>query len=166
MHMSLWKITAAIAAASACALAARAETPEAPEAPTRDSALFKKLDADGDGFVTRAEAKRVKGFDAAFRESDENRDGRLSRDEFVKAESLYQRGQAGLFLEDSMITAKVKAALLKDLPSSAGAVSVETYRGRVLLSGFVDDPHEVKRVREVAASVRGVAEVASGLQVK
>jgi hyperosmotically inducible protein len=157
------KVPALLILAAACALPARAE---GPQPPPYDSPLFRKLDADRDGFVSRAEAKRIKGFDAAFVEGDENRDGRLSRDEFVRAESMYDRGQAALYLEDSLTTAKVKAALLKEVPAAAGQVSVETYRGRVLLSGFVDDERNVKRVREVAASVRGVMQVSSGLQVK
>jgi len=36
----------------------------------------------------------------------------------------------------------------------------------VLLSGFVDDEQDVRRAREIAASVRGVAKVTSGLQIK
>jgi len=134
------------------------------EPPVYESALFKKLDANRDLCVTRAEAKRVRGFDAAFTEADENRDGRLSPDEFVKAESIHERSQAATYLDDSVITAKVKLALARDLPATA--VSVETHRGRVLLSGFVDDEQDVRRAREIAASVRGVAKVSSGLQIK
>jgi hyperosmotically inducible protein len=158
-------IPIALMLALGCAATAGAENPEAPTYP-HERPLFKKLDADGNGFVTRAEAKRLKGFEAAFTEADENRDGKLSPDEFVKAESIYSRSQAGGYLEDSMITAKVKAALLKDMPASAGAVSVETFHGRVLLSGFVEDERDVKRARELAAAVRGVSKVSSGLQVK
>jgi len=137
-----------------CAGPALADTSEPP---VYDSALFKKLDADRDFFVTRAEAKRVRGFDAAFTEADENRDGRLS-------ESIHERNHAATYLDDSVITAKVKLALARDLPATA--VSVETHRGRVLLSGFVDDEQDVRRAREIAASVRGVAKVTSGLQIK
>ena len=163
MKKGVWRISGAAALAAACALPALAETPEPP---AYDSPLFKKLDADRDGYVTRSEAKRVKGFEPAFNEADENHDGRLSRDEFIKAESILDRGQASTYLEDSLITAKVKAALMKDLPGTASEVSVETFRGRVLLSGFVDDEKDVRRAREVAASVRGVTKVASGLQIK
>ncbi len=165
MRRISWSIPAALVLALGCAAPAGAENPEAPSYP-HQRPMFKKLDADGDGFVTRAEAKRLKGFEAAFTEADENRDGKLSPDEFVKAESIYSRSQAGGYLEDSMITAKVKAALVKDMPASAGAVSVETFHGRVQLSGFVDDERDVKRARELAAAVRGVSKVSSGLQVK
>lgn len=162
MKKVLLKMSVA-AAVAAAPFAAQAETVEPPP---YDSPRFRKLDADRDGFVTRAEARRVKDFDAAFGEADANRDGRLSRDEFVKAESIHDRGQAASYLDDSLTTAKVKAALMKELPGTASQVSVETYRGRVLLSGFVDDDLDVKRVREVAASVRGVTRVTSSLQLK
>jgi len=165
MRRNSWNIPAALILALGCTATARADSTE-PPASQHERPLFKKLDADGDGFVSRAEARRVKGFEAAFAEADENRDGKLSPDEFVKAESIHGRSQAGGYLEDSVITAKVKAALIKDMPAAAGAVSVETYHGRVLLSGFVEDERDAKRARELAASVRGVSKVSSGLQVK
>jgi len=151
----------ALAALLATAGPAFAETTDVP---ATAGELFRKLDADRDGFVTRAESKRVRGFEAAFGEADENRDNRLSRDEFPKAESIHARSQAASYVDDSIVTAKVKAALAKDLPATS--VSVETHRGRVLLSGFVDDEQDIKRAREIAASVRGVSKVTSGLQLK
>lgn len=131
-----------------------------------DSPLFKKLDANRDGFVSRAEANGVRGFATAFSEADENRDGRLSRDEFIKAQSIHDRHLAAVYMDDSVLTAKVKAMLAKDLPASALAISVESYRGHVILSGFLDDPQEARRAREVAAAVGGVTVVTSALQLK
>lgn len=128
--------------------------------PVSSSGLFRKLDADKDGYVTRSEAKRVRGFDAAFNEADEHKRGRLTRDEFIKAESLHERNNAKTYMDDALITAKVKAALFKDLPATA--VSVETHQGRVLLSGFVDDAQDVKQAKELATSVKGVTNVYTG----
>ena len=133
--------------------------------PAGASGLFRKLDANKDGFVSRAEAKRVKGFEAAFGEADEQNRGRLTRDEFVKAEAIYERNGAKTFMDDAMITAKVKAALFKQLPATG--VSVETHERRVLLSGFVDDAQDVKEAKEIATAVKGVANVyAGGLLIK
>jgi Ca2+-binding EF-hand superfamily protein len=44
---------------------------------------FQQLDADGDGFVTRAEAAQVPGVAERFAKFDANRDGKLDRSEFT-----------------------------------------------------------------------------------
>jgi hyperosmotically inducible protein len=130
------------------------------------SAEFKRLDANRDGYVSRDEARKVKNFERAFNEADDNHDGKLDTDEFVKAQSIYDRMRAEQFVEDSVITARVKTALLKDPQVSALNVKVETYRGTVLLSGFVDDEKQAQRAVEIASGVRGVSAVQNGLAVK
>ena len=72
----------------------------------------------------------------------------------------------GELIDDSVITTKVKAALVKDPVVSALAVSVETRKGIVVLSGFVDNESQARRAAEVAAGVQGVVSVKSGLVVK
>lgn len=91
---------------------------------------------------------------------------RADQEQSAAPESAPFRKLDAAFLEDSVITAKVKAALVKDLPSAAAAVSVESHRGRVLLSGFVGDQRDARRAREIAASVRGVTIVTSALQIR
>src|SRR5690349_1225428 len=59
---------------------------------------FRSMDANGDGFVSREEAHAVPGFQDAFDEADENRDGRLDADEFVKADSLFLRQSTGNYV--------------------------------------------------------------------
>ena len=130
------------------------------------SAEFKKLDVNHDNFLSREEVRKIRGFEKAFKEADENRDGRLDVDEFVKAQAIHDRVRAGQYLDDSMITTKVKAALLRDRTMSVLAVSVETYKGTVLLSGFVDSEEEVRRAAEIAAGVDGVVNVKNGLAVR
>jgi hyperosmotically inducible periplasmic protein len=127
---------------------------------------FKRLDVNRDGYVSRDEARKLKNFEKAFTDADDNRDGRLDADEFVKAQSIYDRMRAEQFVEDSVITARVKTALLKDPQVSALDVKVETYRGTVLLSGFVDDEKQAQRAVEIASGVRGVSAVQNGLAVK
>ena len=127
---------------------------------------FNRLDANSDGYVSRDEAKQLRGFDQAFTEADDNRDGKLDAAEFAKAQSIHEREAVGNYMEDSVITAKVKAALLKDLKTRSFAVSVETRNGTVLLSGFVDDEGQVKHAADVAAGVEGVVTVKNGLAVK
>lgn len=127
---------------------------------------FKRLDRDGNGYLDAAEARQIEGFERAFKEADENGDGRLTPDEFVKAQSVHERFAAAQFVDDSIITARVKAALLKDAGVSGLGVNVETHKGTVLLSGFVDNQSQAQRAVEIAAQVRGVAAVKNGLFVK
>jgi hyperosmotically inducible protein len=101
-----------------------------------------------------------------FSTADDDHDNRLTAGEFIKAESIHDRQQLAKYAQDSVITAKVKAALLKDLELKAFDVGVETYRGRVLLSGFVEDRQQAQRAVQLAAGVRGVARVENALKVK
>ena len=127
---------------------------------------FQKLDTNHDGYVSRDEASRLRNFGRAFNEADDNHDGKLDQDEFVKAQAIYDRMRAAAYIADSVITAKVKAALVKDPDVKALEVSVQTEKGVVLLSGFVDSEHEARRAREIAASIVGVKSVKSSLIVK
>lgn len=73
---------------------------------------------------------------------------------------------AARIVDDSVITAKVKTNLIEDQALKAFQINVETYRGDVLLSGFVDSPEMVKRAVEVAKNVEGVKSVRNSLIVK
>lgn len=127
---------------------------------------FRTLDTDHDGFVSRAEAQKLRDYTRAFTEADQNHDGKLDADEFVKAEAIYEREQAATYVDDSVITAKVKAALLKRAQLKSLSVSVETYKGHVLLSGFVEDAKQRDKAIQVASAVPGVVEVKDGLALK
>lgn len=156
----------ALAAALAAGLAAPAAAVGPPDAAEPPSPEFRKLDLNRDGYLSREETRHIPGFDKAFKEADGNSDGRLDADEFVKAQSIHDRIRAGQYVDDSVITARVKAALLKDPSVKALAVSVETYKGTVLLSGFVESEDQARRAAEIAAGVRGVVNVKSNLTVK
>ena len=86
-------------------------------------------------------------------------DGKLDAAEFIKAEAIHERSVAGQFVDDSVITARVKTALLRDSSVSGLAVSVETHKGTVVLSGFVDNDGQMRRAQEIAAGVPGVVNV-------
>jgi len=72
----------------------------------------------------------------------------------------------GEFWDDSMITTKVKTALIGDKDVSGTSVSVETFKGRVQLSGFVKSDGERKKAETVARGVTGVKEVVNNIQVR
>ena len=73
---------------------------------------------------------------------------------------------AGEFIDDSVITTKVKAAVLEEPSLKSLQISVKSYKGVVQLSGFVDSAQAVKRAGEVASRVGGVSGVRNDLIVK
>lgn len=72
----------------------------------------------------------------------------------------------GQYVDDSVITTKVKAEILNEATLKTFQISVETYKGAVQLSGFVDSPQSVNKAGEVARRVRGVVSVRNNLIVK
>lgn len=76
------------------------------------------------------------------------------------------RESTGEFVDDSTITAKVKAAFLKDDTVKTFDVSVETFKGVVQLSGFVDTSTQKRRAGQIAAGITGVRDVKNNITVK
>ena len=76
------------------------------------------------------------------------------------------RSTMGETIDDSVITAKVKTALIGDPATKARQISVETLHGVVQLSGFVDSDAERDQATVVAKGVAGVHDVRNDLAVK
>ena len=127
---------------------------------------LQKLDADRDGYVSRDEVRALDGYEKGFDEADRNRDGRLDPTEAITAQQLYERGLAARYAQDSWITAKVKAALLREKGLDSMDVSVETLEAEVLLSGFVASADQKRKALLVASRVDGVRQVRDGLAVR
>jgi osmotically-inducible protein OsmY len=72
----------------------------------------------------------------------------------------------GGYFDDATITAKVKSDLAADPNTSAREIHVNTYKGVVDLSGFVNAPSEIPEARLVASKVPGVTAVHDNLIVK
>lgn len=72
----------------------------------------------------------------------------------------------GEVFDDSVITTKVKSALIADKRVSGMDVSVETFKGRVLLSGYVNSPEERHTAERIARSTPGVKEVNNKIAVR
>ncbi len=75
-------------------------------------------------------------------------------------------GRVESYFNDSMLTAKVKLALLDAPDVSALDIGVQTNRGVVQLSGFVDDAQRARRAAEIAGRVQGVTAVRNAILVK
>ena len=85
---------------------------------------------------------------------------------FVACDSTSKQEGAGEFIDDSVITTKVKALLTEDDFLKSFQISVETYKGTVQLSGFVDSQKAVDKAGEIARGVKGVKSVKNNLNVK
>jgi len=72
----------------------------------------------------------------------------------------------GEYVDDSVITTKVKALLAEDDFLKSFQIGVETDKGRVQLSGFVNSQIAVDKAGEIARSVKGVRSVKNNLIVK
>ncbi|MFN3789649.1 BON domain-containing protein [Massilia sp.] len=81
------------------------------------------------------------------------------------APSGTQRG-TGEYIDDAAITTRVKTALVTDPQVKATEVQVETYKGTVQLSGFVDSAENVARAAQLAREVPGVKEVRNSMVVR
>ena len=72
----------------------------------------------------------------------------------------------GEYIDDAVITAKVKTALIEDPVTKAHEINVETFKGVVQLSGFVATQAEAARASELARGVKGVTSVKNDLRLK
>lgn len=73
---------------------------------------------------------------------------------------------AGEAIDDGVVTAKVKAALVEDPVTKAHEIEVETFKGRVQLSGFVESDAARTRALRLARDVAGVRSVKDALEVR
>jgi len=72
----------------------------------------------------------------------------------------------GAYVDDTTITTQVKAKLAADKTVSALAISVETLKGTVQLSGFAKSFDEKQVAERIARSVSGVADVENDIVVR
>ena len=85
---------------------------------------------------------------------------------FVGCASTSKQEGTGEYVDDSVITTKVKSLLAADDFLKSFEISVETYKGTVQLSGFVGSQKAVGKAGEIARSVKGVKSLKNDLIVK
>jgi BON domain-containing protein/EF hand domain-containing protein len=141
-------------------------SPTAPAQPTGEGhpqrADFIALDRNRDGYISKVEALANAEVQKRFAAFDQDRDGRLSEAEYAAAMEDNEKR----IMADSIITARVKAALLAEKGIPSLSISVETYEGGVQLKGFVKAPEIVSRAGRVTAAVSGVRTVHNNIAVK
>ncbi len=76
------------------------------------------------------------------------------------------RASPGQYLDDTVITAKVKSALIADPDLKATEIQVETYKGTVQLSGFVAAPEHVQKAEQLVREMPGVKSVKNDIAIK
>ena len=72
----------------------------------------------------------------------------------------------GEYIDDTVITAKVKGSILNEPTLKSSEINVETFKGTVQLSGFVAQPADAAKAAEVARGVKGVTSVKNDVRVK
>ncbi|MDB5910335.1 MAG: transporter [Massilia sp.] len=72
----------------------------------------------------------------------------------------------GEYVDDAVITAKVKASIFNEPTLKSTEINVETFKGDVQLSGFVAQPQDAQKAVEIARGVKGVVSVKNDVRVK
>jgi len=85
---------------------------------------------------------------------------------FAACASTRTKESTGEYVDDSVITTKVKSLLAADDFLKSFQISVETFQGTVQLSGFVNSQQAVNKADEITRSVKGVKSIKNDLIVK
>lgn len=72
----------------------------------------------------------------------------------------------GEYVDDAVITTKVKTAIFNEPTLKSAEINVETFKGKVQLSGFVNSQQDVNKAVAVARTVKGVESVKNDMRVK
>ncbi len=85
---------------------------------------------------------------------------------FTACASTSSQSSVGDYIDDSVITTKVKSLLAADDFLKSFNIGVETYKGTVQLSGFVSTEKAIDKAVQISRSVKGVGSVKNSLIVK
>jgi hyperosmotically inducible protein len=84
----------------------------------------------------------------------------------VGCSSTPKQQSTGQAIDDGVVTAKVKAKLIEDPVTKAHQINVETFKGSVQLSGFVETEQARSRALQLAKGTAGVKNVKDALEVR
>jgi len=85
---------------------------------------------------------------------------------FVACTSTPTQQPTAEVIDDGIVTAKVKAALIDDPLTKVHQINVETFKGNVQLSGFVESDEARSRALKLARDVDGVRNVKDAMEVR
>ncbi len=72
----------------------------------------------------------------------------------------------GEYIDDSVITTKVKAAIFNEPSLKSAEINVETFKGVVQLSGFLTSQSDINKAVEIARGIKGVTAVRNDMRLK
>lgn len=84
----------------------------------------------------------------------------------VGCASTNKQSSTGEYIDDTVITTKVKAAILEDKELKVSEINVETFKGVVQLSGFVTSQSDINKAATITRSIEGVKSVKNDMRVK
>jgi len=85
---------------------------------------------------------------------------------FVGCASTEQQSGTGVYIDDTVLTTKVKAAVFNEPTLKSAEINVETFKGVVQLSGFVNSQADINKAVEIARGIEGVKSVKNDMRVK
>lgn len=85
---------------------------------------------------------------------------------FVGCASTDSKESTGQYVDDTTITAKVKSAIFKDDSLKSAEINVETFKGVVQLSGFVNSAADIEHAAQLARGISGVQSVRNDMRLK
>lgn len=77
-----------------------------------------------------------------------------------------KKSTTGEYIDDSVITTKVKAAIFNEPTLKSAEINVETFKGAVQLSGFVNSQTDINKAVSITRSVNGVTSVKNDMRLK
>lgn len=80
--------------------------------------------------------------------------------------STSKKEGTGEYIDDSVITTKVKAAVLNEPTLKSAEINVETFKGVVQLSGFVNSEADIATAASLARGIKGVTSVKNDMRLK
>ena len=85
---------------------------------------------------------------------------------FLGCASTSKHEGTGEYFDDTVITTKVKAAVFKEPSLKSAEINIETFKGVVQLSGFVNSQEDINKAVVVARGVEGVKSVTNSMKLK
>lgn len=85
---------------------------------------------------------------------------------FLGCASTAKQEGTGEYVDDTVITTKVKAAIFEEPTLKTSEINVETFKGIVQLSGFVSSSADINKAVEVTRRINGVKSVTNSMRLK